>query len=97
MRMVVVLVLVLRVLMVMRAVLRGMFVALGAFPLIVHGRVTMLMGVPMGMDVHVLMSVPPPVVVVRMRMDMFVLMCMMMLMCEVHFHGFFPLSLLTLP
>ena len=82
------LLLMVRMLMIMRAVLSGMFMAVGTFPLFMYVRVTMLMDVPMGMGVLVFMSVPLAVVVVRVRMDVFVFMLMGM----VDLHRFFPLS-----
>ena len=84
MRMVMGLLLMVRMLMIMRAVLSGMFMAVGTFPLFMYVWVTMLV------DVLVFMSVPLAVVVVRVRMDVFVFMFMLMGMVDLH--RFFPLS-----
>ena len=67
-----------RVLMIMRAVLPGMFMLMGVPPLLVCVRVAMLMAVTL------------PVMIVRMLMSMLVFMGMLMPMWMISFHCFFP-------
>lgn len=81
-----------RVLVIMRAVLPGMFMLMGVPPLLVCVRVAMLMAVLVDMGVLVLMAVPLAVMIVRMLMSMSMFMGVLMQMVMIPLHGFFLLS-----
>lgn len=80
-----------RVIMIMRTVIRGMFMPMILFPPFVDMRVDVFMSVLMVMGVLVSMTVLSAVVIVQVLVSMFVFMFVLMLVFMIAFHSFAPL------